>query len=48
MDDGLVTLRGASGVELDFIPTAIAKRFDPPAPVPESSDDEHNEEGDKQ
>jgi preprotein translocase YajC subunit len=48
MDDGLVTLRGASGVELDFIPTAIAKRFDPPAVVPESSDDEHNEEGDKQ
>jgi preprotein translocase subunit YajC len=48
MDDGLVTLRGASGVELDFIPTAIAKRFDPPAAVPESSDDEHNEEGDKQ
>jgi len=48
MDDGLVTLRGASGVELDFIPTAIAKRFDPPTPVPESSDDEHNEEGDKQ
>jgi preprotein translocase YajC subunit len=35
MDDGLVTLRGASGVELDFIPTAIAKRFDPPADVPE-------------
>jgi preprotein translocase YajC subunit len=47
MDDGLVTLRGASGVELDFIPTAIAKRFDPPTPVPDSSDDEHNEEGDK-
>jgi preprotein translocase subunit YajC len=47
MDDGLVTLRGASGVELDFIPTAIARRFDPPTPVPESSDDEHNEEGDK-
>jgi preprotein translocase YajC subunit len=48
MDDGLVTLRGASGVELDFIPTAIAKKFDPPTPVPESSDDEHTEEGDKQ
>jgi preprotein translocase subunit YajC len=47
MDDGLVTLRGASGVELDFIPTAIARRFDPPAPVPESSDDEQTEEGDK-
>jgi preprotein translocase subunit YajC len=47
MDDGLVTLRGASGVELDFIPTAIARRFDPPTPVPESSDDEQTEEGDK-
>lgn len=47
MDDGLVTLRGANGVELDFIPTAIARRFDPPTPVPEPTDDEHNEEGDK-
>jgi preprotein translocase subunit YajC len=47
MDDGLVTLRGASGVELDFIPTAIARRFDPPTPVAESSDDEQTEEGDK-
>jgi preprotein translocase subunit YajC len=47
MDDGLVTLRGASGVELDFIPTAIARRFDPPTPVPDSSDDEQTEEGDK-
>ena len=47
MDDGLITLRGASGVELDFIPTAIARKYDPPAAVPESSDDEHNEEGDK-
>jgi preprotein translocase subunit YajC len=47
MDDGLVTLRGASGVELDFIPTAIAKRFDPPAAVPQSNDDDQSEEGDK-
>jgi preprotein translocase subunit YajC len=47
MDDGLVTLRGASGVELDFIPTAIARKYDPPAAVPESTDDEHNEDGDK-
>jgi preprotein translocase subunit YajC len=47
MDDGLVTLRGASGVELDFIPTAIARRFDPPTPVSETSDDEQTEEGDK-
>jgi preprotein translocase subunit YajC len=47
MDDGLVTLRSASGVELDFVPTAIARKYDPPAVVPESSDDEHHEEGDQ-
>jgi len=47
MDDGLVTLRSSSGVELDFIPTAIARKYDPPTPVPESADDEHNEEGDQ-
>ena len=35
MDDGLITLRGASGVELDFIPTAIARKYNPPAAVPE-------------
>ena len=34
MDDGLITLRGASGVELDFIPTAITHKCDPPAVVP--------------
>jgi preprotein translocase subunit YajC len=39
----LVTLRSASGVELDFIPSAIARRFDPV--VPESTDD-HPTEGD--
>ena len=45
-EDGLITLRSASGVELDFVPSAIARRFDPP--VPASTDDEHqNEEGDK-
>ena len=43
-DDDLVTLKGASGVELDFIPSAIAKKFDPP--VPESSDDLAEGEGD--
>jgi preprotein translocase subunit YajC len=47
MDDGLVTLRGASGVELDFIPTAIARKYDPPAVVPEPVDDHHEEEGDQ-
>ncbi len=41
-DDQLVTLRSASGVELDFVPSAIARRFDPV--VPESTDDEANEE----
>jgi len=47
MDDGLITLRSSSGVELDFIPTAIARKYDPPAAVPESTDDEHQEEGDQ-
>jgi preprotein translocase subunit YajC len=47
MDDGLITLRSSSGVELDFIPTAIARKYDPPAAVPESTDDEHEEEGDQ-
>ena len=46
MDDGLITLRGASGVELDFIPTAIARKYNPPAAVTEP-DDEHEEEGDQ-
>ena len=46
MDDGLITLRGASGVELDFIPTAIAKKYNPPAVVPDV-EDEHEEEGDQ-
>ncbi len=35
-DGDLVTLRSAGGVDLDFVPAAIARRFDP---VPESSDD---------
>lgn len=48
MDDGLITLRSASGVELDFIPTAIAKKYDPPAVVPDVADDEHHDEGDQQ
>ena len=41
-ESDLVTLRSASGVELDFIPSAIARRFDPV--VPESTDD-HPTEG---
>lgn len=45
-EDGLITLRSASGAELDFIPTAIARKFEPV--VPASSDDEtKGEEGDK-
>jgi preprotein translocase subunit YajC len=47
MDDGLITLRGASGVELDFIPTAIARKYNPPSSVPETADDDHEEEGDQ-
>jgi preprotein translocase subunit YajC len=43
-ENDLVTLRTASGVELDFVPTAIARRFDPI--VPESSDDDNPTEGD--
>lgn len=40
-DGELVTLRTASGTELDFVPAAIAKRFDPV--VAETT----SEEGDK-
>jgi preprotein translocase subunit YajC len=47
MDNSLITLRGASGVELDFIPTAIARKYSPPTAVPESTDDDHEEEGDQ-
>ena len=47
MEDGLITLRAASGVELDFVPTAIARKYDAPAAVAESADDEHHEEGDQ-
>jgi preprotein translocase subunit YajC len=47
----LVTLRSESGVELDFIPSAIARKYEPV--VHESSDDEpeahegESQEGDK-
>jgi preprotein translocase subunit YajC len=47
MDDGLITLRGSSGVELDFVTSAIARKYDPPAVVPEPVDDDHHEEGDQ-
>ena len=44
-DSDLITLRSVSGVELDFIPSAIAKRFDPVVNKP--AEDEHqHEEGD--
>ncbi|MGC2175609.1 MAG: preprotein translocase subunit YajC [Acidimicrobiales bacterium] len=49
-DSDLVTLRTDAGVELEFIPSAIARRFDPVVSepsVPESTDDdEHPTEGD--
>ena len=40
VDSDLVTLRGASGVELDFVPSAIARRFDPPPIDPPPTDTE--------
>lgn len=43
-EDDLVTLRSAGGAELDFVPSAIAKRFDPV--VPESTDDDVRADGD--
>ena len=44
-DSDLVTLRSASGVELDFVPSGIARRFEPV--VRESQDDApESEEGD--
>ena len=44
-DADLITLRSSGGVELEFIPSAIAKRFDPPTHDP--IDDEHeSDEGD--
>lgn len=41
-EPNLVTLRTDGGVELDFIPSAIARKYDPPMAVPESTDDEHD------
>jgi len=43
IDSDFITLRSSGGAELDFIPSAIARRFDPV--VHESSDD-HPTEGD--
>lgn len=43
--DEFITLRTEAGVELQFVPSAIARRFDPVV-VPESTDDE-TQEGDK-
>ena len=43
-DADIIVLRSASGVELEFVPSAIARRFDP-APVPS---DEPTAEGDEQ
>lgn len=43
--DEFVTLRSVSGAELDFIPSAIARKFD--IAVPESTDDQQSQEGDQ-
>jgi preprotein translocase subunit YajC len=45
MTDEFVTLRAESGAELDFIPSAIARRFDP-VPVEEPAPDD-TQEGDQ-
>ena len=42
VEDDLITLRTDSGVELDFVPSAIARRIEPA--VPESTDDEPKDE----
>lgn len=39
-DGELVTLRCASGAELQFVPSAIAKRFDPPTAIADASNEE--------
>ncbi len=50
-DADIIVLRSASGIELEFVPSAIARRFDP-APAPSgdatSSSDEPTAEGDEQ
>jgi preprotein translocase subunit YajC len=50
-DSDLITLRTDAGVELDFIPSAIARRYEPivrDREIPESTDDDHPTEGDAQ
>jgi preprotein translocase YajC subunit len=48
-EPNLVTLRTEGGVELDFIPSAIARKYIPPMDIPESTDDhDHPTEGDAQ
>src|ERR1700689_3354893 len=42
----LITLRTDAGVELEFIPSAIARKYNPPVDIPESTDDDHPTEGD--
>jgi preprotein translocase subunit YajC len=42
-DSDLVTLRTDAGVELDFVPSAIARRYNPVVP---GSTDDHPTEGD--
>lgn len=51
-ESDLITLRTDGGVELQFVPAAIARRYDLPTPaIPESTDDhtspdDHPTEGD--
>jgi preprotein translocase subunit YajC len=45
MTDEFITLKTPDGIELDFIPSAIARRFDP-VPVDETHDDT-SQEGDQ-
>jgi preprotein translocase YajC subunit len=42
----LITLRTDAGVELEFIPSAIARKYNPVVDIPESTDDDHPTEGD--
>jgi preprotein translocase subunit YajC len=44
-DTDLITLRTDAGVELEFVPSAIARRYEPivsEPEIPESTDDDHD------
>ncbi len=46
IEDGVTTVRGANGIELDFIASAIAGKFEPTPTVEPEPDDAEHEEGD--